>query len=123
MMRVNFVSIPVSDQDRALAFYTEKLGFEVITDMPYGPNQRWIQLLPPGAETGVVLFTPPGQESRIGGYQNMAFICDDVEGTCKRLAENGVEFVQPAARSDWGGMQAIFKDPDGNTFVLANPAE
>ncbi len=123
MMRVNFVNIPVSDQDRALAFYTEKLGFEVVTDQAYGPNQRWIQLVPPGAETGIVLFTPPGQEDRIGGFQNMAFICDDVVGTCQRLAERGVEFVQPAARSDWGGMQAIFKDPDGNIFVLANPNE
>jgi lactoylglutathione lyase len=123
MMRVSFVNIPVSDQDRALKFYSEKLGFEVITDVAYGPDQRWIQLLPPGAETGIVLFTPPGQEDRIGTFQNMAFICEDVEGTCKTLQERGVEFVEPAKRSDWGGMQAIFKDPDGNVFVLANPNE
>jgi lactoylglutathione lyase len=123
MMRVSFVNIPVSDQDRALKFYTEKLGFEVITDKAYGPDQRWIQLLPPGAETGIVLFTPPGQDDRIGTFQNMAFICEDVEGTCKTLQERGVEFVEPAKRSDWGGMQAIFKDPDGNVFVLANPNE
>jgi catechol 2,3-dioxygenase-like lactoylglutathione lyase family enzyme len=54
---VKFVSIPVVDQDRALAFYTEKLGFRVATDQPFDDKQRWIELAIPGAETGVVLFS------------------------------------------------------------------
>lgn len=123
MLRVSFVSIPISDQDRSLKFYTEKLGFDVVTDQPFGNGTRWIQLRPPGAQTDVVLFTPPGQEARIGGFQNMAFTCEDVVGTCKLLKERGVEFVKDAERANWGGMEAIFKDPDGNTFVLANPNE
>src|SRR4029077_7690305 len=53
---MKFVSIPVTDQDRALAFYTEKLGFRVVTDQPYDATQRWIELGVPGADTGVVLF-------------------------------------------------------------------
>src|ERR1044071_6238401 len=64
---VTFISIPTRDQDRALAFYTDQLGFRVVTDQPFG-EQRWIELRIPGAETGVVLFTPPGQEDRIGGF-------------------------------------------------------
>ncbi|ATY83766.1 glyoxalase [Kyrpidia spormannii] len=122
MIRVRFVSIPVSDQDRALKFYTEKLGFQVVTDQPFGNGQRWIELQPPGADTLVVLFTPPGHEHLIGKFQNVAFTCDDVEGTYRDLASRGVEFVQPARRAEWGGVEAIFKDPDGNTFVLAAPA-
>jgi lactoylglutathione lyase len=121
MIRVRFVSIPVRDQERSLAFYRDKLGFEVVTDQPFGNGQRWIELQPPGSDTLVVLFTPPGQEDRIGGFQNVAFTCDDVEKTYHELKARGVEFVRPAERADWGGMQAIFKDPDGNTFVLANP--
>lgn len=121
MIRVRFVSIPVSDQERALAFYTEKLGFQIVTDQPFGPGQRWIELQPPGSETLVVLFTPPGMENRIGGFQNVAFTCDDVEGAYRELSARGVEFVQPARRAEWGGVEAIFKDPDGNTFVLAAP--
>ena len=52
---VKFVSVYVSDQDRALAFYTQKLGFTVVTDQPMGPGARWIELRIPGAETGVVI--------------------------------------------------------------------
>ena len=58
--QVKFVSIPTRDQDRALAFWTEKMGLRVATDQPMGDGQRWIELSIPGAETGVVLFTPPG---------------------------------------------------------------
>ena len=63
--QLKFVSIPVSDQDRALAFYRDKLGFRVKTDQPFDGSQRWIELRIPGAETGVVLFTPPGEEARV----------------------------------------------------------
>jgi catechol 2,3-dioxygenase-like lactoylglutathione lyase family enzyme len=49
--RLKFVSIPVGDQDRALAFWTEKMGLRVATDQPMGPGKRWIELSIPGAET------------------------------------------------------------------------
>ena len=67
--RVKFVGIPVSNQDRALAFYRDVLGFKVATDQPMG-TQRWIELKVPGAETCVVLFTPEGQANRIGTFWN-----------------------------------------------------
>ena len=53
---VKFTSVPVSDQDRALAFYTEKLGFRLLTDQPFSEDQRWIELGIPGADTRIVLF-------------------------------------------------------------------
>ena len=53
---VKFASIPVTDQDRALAFYTEKLGFRLLTDQPFNVKQRWIELGISGTETRVVLF-------------------------------------------------------------------
>ncbi len=116
---VKFVSIPVHDQARALAFYTEKLGCEITTDAPMGPGMRWIELAFPGAETGVVLFTAPGQESWIGGFMNMSFACADVHATAAELASRGVEFVQPAKTESWG-TSAIFKDSEGNQFVLSS---
>lgn len=115
---VKFVSIPVRDQDRALEFYTAKLGFTVVTDQPFG-DQRWIELRIPGAETGVVLFTPPGQEDRIGGFMNLAFTSADVRKTWEELSARGVEFAQEPRTEHWG-TSAIFKDPDGNTFVLSS---
>ena len=115
---VKFVSVPTRDQHRALAFYTEVLGFRVVTDQPFG-EQRWIELRVPGAETGVVLFTPQGHEERIGGFMNLAFVADDVRKTYEELSARGVEFVQPPKTEHWG-TSAVFKDPDGNTFVLSS---
>lgn len=56
--RIKFLGIPVADQDRALAFYTDKLGFQILTDQAFSPKQRWIELTIPGAATGIALFTP-----------------------------------------------------------------
>ena len=114
---VDFVSIPVADQKRALAFYTEKLGFSVFTDQPFNDKQRWIEMKIGGAQTKVVLFTPEGHENRVGGFQSMTFNCDDVERTWGELREKGVEFVAPPRKEPWGVM-AIFKDSEGNQFVL-----
>ena len=110
---VKFVSVPVSDQDRALAFYTEKLGMRVITDSPFDGSQRWIELGIPRAETRLVLFATPGQEKMRGGFMNISFMADDVAETARVLAERGVEFVKGPEKADWGTF-AIFKDPDGN---------
>ena len=81
---IKFVSIPVVDQDRALAFYTEKLGFRVATDQPFDDKQRWIELAIPGAETGVVLFRMDGGPQP-GGFMNMSLWTDDVTVTARKL--------------------------------------
>ena len=117
---IKFVSIPVADQDRALEFYTKQLGFRVITDSPFHGTQRWIELGIPRADTKVVLFTGPGQDKMIGGFMNITYKADDVEATAKELKERGIEFVQDPRKSDWG-TSAIFKDVDGNVFVLSPP--
>jgi predicted enzyme related to lactoylglutathione lyase len=115
---VKFVSIPTSDQDRALAFWTEKVGFTLMSDQPFSDTQRWIELAVGNSPTRFVLFTPDGQEERIGSFFNGALACDDVEATYRQLSERGVEFVSPPAKQPWG-VFAIFRDPDGNQFVLS----
>jgi predicted enzyme related to lactoylglutathione lyase len=116
---IKFVSVPVTDQDRALEFYTTVLGFKVFTDAPFDGTQRWIELGIPRAETKLVLFTAPGQEKMIGGFMNITFTADDVEATAAEMKAKGVEFVQEPEKADWG-TAAIFKDPDGNQFVLSS---
>lgn len=116
--QVKFVGIPASDQDRALKFWTEQVGFKVLTDQPLGA-QRWIELQVPGAQTRVVIFTPEGHEDRVGTFFNGAFGCDDVDYTYGKLKEKGVEFVAPPTKQPWGTF-ATFRDPDGNTFVLSS---
>lgn len=115
---IKFVSVPVSDQERALTFYTEKLGFRILTDQPFNEKQRWIELSIPGAETGLVLFTPDGHEDRIGSFTSISFKTDDVFATYEQLAAKGVEFKGPPAKQEWGTF-VILKDPDGNQFVLS----
>ena len=117
--KVKFVSIPTSDQDRALTFWTDKVGFKVVTDQPMGPGKRWIELAIPGGETGVVLFTQEGHEDRIGTMFNGSFACDDVDHSFRQLTERGVEFDGEPQKQPWG-TYAIFRDPDGNSFVLSS---
>jgi len=117
--RVKFVGIPVRDQDRALAFYRDRLGFKIHTDQPMGPGKRWIELRIPGAETGVVLFTPDGHEDRIGTFFNGSFACDDVRKSYDELKARGVEFQSEPKEEPWG-TYAIFKDSEGNSFVLGS---
>jgi len=114
---IKFVNIPVKDQDRALEFYTKKLGFSVFTDQAFNEKQRWIELSIPGAKTGVTLFTPDGAEDRVGTFQGISFEVDDVEKTYEALVAKGVEFVMPPKKESWG-TAAIFKDSEGNQFVM-----
>ncbi len=81
-------------------------------------GQRWIELKIPGAQTGLALFTPPGHEDRIGTFQSISLEVDDVEKAYRELTDRGVEFAQPPKKEQWG-TSAIFKDPDGNSFVIA----
>jgi len=117
--QLKFVGIPVSDQQRALEFYTRKLGFAVSTDQPFNDKQRWIELRIANSSTRVVLFTPEGQENRIGTFFNGSFACDDVRATHRQLSERGVEFVTEPTEAPWGEF-AIVKDPDGNQLVLSS---
>jgi predicted enzyme related to lactoylglutathione lyase len=116
---IKFVGIPVHDQNVALKFYTEAMGFKVLTDQQFTPTQRWIELTIPGAETGIALFTPEGHEDRIGQFQSISFWCDDVFATARILKGKGVTFTQEPKNEVWGSV-ATFQDPDGNQMVLSS---
>jgi predicted enzyme related to lactoylglutathione lyase len=115
--QIKFVSIPVRDQNRALDFYTEKLGFTIITDQPFDAKQRWIELRIPKAETRVVLFTPEGHDARVGSFTGISYACDDVEKSYTDLLARGVVFDGPPKKQPWGTF-VIFQDSEGNKFVL-----
>jgi predicted enzyme related to lactoylglutathione lyase len=83
------------------------------------PNQRWIELTIPGADTGISLFTPEGHERRIGEFQSISFWCDDVFATAEAMKKKGVNFSKEPTTEPWGSV-AVFKDPDGNQHVLSS---
>ena len=70
--------IPVSDQAAAKGFYTDVLGFEVVRDNPMGPEQRWIQLRPPGADTSITLVTWL-EAMPAGSVKGLVLSCDDID--------------------------------------------
>jgi lactoylglutathione lyase len=122
--RINSVNVLVSDQDRAKEFYTKKLGFEEQMDAPMGPDNRWVQLAPRGAQTSLVLFKPmegmPNYEqakSMVGSFAPFIFAVDDIQATHRELTARGVEFVDAPSQQEWGWWATI-KDPDGNIIGL-----
>jgi predicted enzyme related to lactoylglutathione lyase len=116
---IKFVSVPTRDPRRAVAFWTQKFGFTVASDQPFDDSQRWIELRIPGADTRLVLFKPPDTERRVGEFMRLAFTADNLERTYEDLKAKGVEFAGPVERADWGA-SAVFKDSEGNSFVLSS---
>ena len=117
---IKHVTICVKDQDRALDFYTNMLGFELLIDAPMGEGkQRWIELKIPNSDTQVVLFTPEGHEDRIGTNSNIIFTTKDVEKTYRELSNRGVNFTKAPASEPWG-TYALFQDTEGNSFCLSS---
>src|ERR1700731_489519 len=100
--QIKFVSIPVADQNRALDFYTEKLGFTIITDQPFDEKQRWLELRVPKAETRLLVFNARGGEKRTGPFIKISYECDDIDETYEALRSGGVEFEGPPRKESWG---------------------
>jgi predicted enzyme related to lactoylglutathione lyase len=118
------VNVFVSDQDGAKEFSIGKLGFEEQMDAPMGPDSRWVQIAPKGAQTSLVLFKPtkdmPNYDlavSQIGGFTNFIFGVDDIQATHRELTAKGVGFQDEPSQQPWGWWATI-KDPDGNVSGL-----
>lgn len=120
--KLQFTTVYVSDQDAALDFYVNKLGFQVAEDSTFAPGMRFLAVVPPGAQTGIVLFKPHEADSPemafVGTFSGIVVTADDVQATYQELADRGVYFTEPPTRQPWGGVQAQFNDQDGNRFVL-----
>lgn len=113
--RVDTVSIPVTDQNQALQFYRDVLGFELIRDHAENQQTRWVQLVPRGAETTISLVKPfAGMEA--GGVQGLVVQTHDIQSTHQELSSRGVALSEIITMME--GRFATFNDPDGNGWVL-----
>ena len=113
---IQVVSLPVSDQDRAKAFYVETLGFELRSDATFGPGQRWVEVAPVGATTRITLVTWFPQMPA-GSVQGLVLMTDDIQGDYTALKARGLTFGGEIEAAPWGTF-ATFSDPDGNGWVL-----
>ena len=121
-LRLHFITIYVNDQERSLRFFTEKLGFAVVSDVRFASGNRWIEVGPPDGTAILALARPiPGlnEERFVGNSGLVTFLTNDVEAKYKEWSARGVEFPIPPQRPAWGGSFCRFVDPDGNQFALA----
>jgi catechol 2,3-dioxygenase-like lactoylglutathione lyase family enzyme len=125
IVRVAVVTILVADQEDALAFYTEKLGFQKHSDEWFGEALRWLTVAPPGQpELQIYLALPfsEDQQACVGKNPTWSFATDDCQEDYERMKAAGVVFTQPPIARPWG-VEAVFRDLYGNTFSLNQPPE
>ena len=125
LTHVNSIGVPVSDQDKAVDFYVNKLGFEKVQDSPMDEEgTRWIEVAPSGAQTHIVLSKSqgPGEPREPGGFTGYIFASDDIEDTCATLEERGVKLTLPLSVEPWGKW-AQFADADGNEYGIWAPVD
>jgi lactoylglutathione lyase len=116
---IHQVKLEVEDQDRALAFWTESLGFELARDAPYGDG-RWLEVRTPDGSVAVVLSLRPGERPAASAElptSNIWFYCDDLAQTYDDLRARGVSFPQPPVKQPFGWW-SMFEDTEGNRFAL-----
>ena len=124
-MYISVYVLPVKDLDRAIEFYTKKLGWEVTMDAPMGEGARWVTVAPKGEKTEFSLMVEGPEFSRKAGENSGIIIeVDDVRASHTALEASGVEFTEAPRVEPWGGW-AMFKDSEGNVHGLhsAVPAE
>jgi catechol 2,3-dioxygenase-like lactoylglutathione lyase family enzyme len=120
---VGTVIVPVSDQDRAIEFFTEKLGFEKRTDTPYGDGQRWVDVAPADAATTIAVVPPMG-ETPVGGETGIAFATEDIDADHANLRERGVDVDDEVMRMGAPVPPMFwFRDPDGNRYLIVGEPE
>jgi catechol 2,3-dioxygenase-like lactoylglutathione lyase family enzyme len=133
--RVATVFVPVADQDRALGFYVETLGWEQRGDFPYGDGLRWVEVAPSGSEI-VIALVPSGEGGSPGGdATHCAIASDDIEGAHSFLRARGVDVDEHIAGKGQprdlllgaGGevpdpvpRMFFFRDLDGNRFLVVD---
>ena len=127
-MKIQLASIFVDDQEKALRFYTEVLGFEKKEDVPVG-EYRWLTLVSPGEENGTRLLLEPDAHPAVRPFKDAllddgipftSFTVEDVHAECERLRSLGVRFTQEP--TDLGSAtMAVFEDTCGNLIAIVRP--
>ena len=114
-MKLEVVHVPVSDVDRAKAFYTEQIGFNADHDHQVNDELRFVQLTPPGSACSIAIGTGLTQ-MKPGSIEGLMMVVPDVQAARDELMQRGTDVseidVQP-----WGSF-VYFSDPDGNSWVL-----
>ena len=120
--KVGQVVVPVSDKDQAIAFYTQKLGFTLVADVPFGDGDRWIEVAPPGGGV-TVAFGPAGNDFQPGRPTGILLSSPDPAADRTELEGLGVD-VDPQLMGGGGGVPLMFsfRDQDKNSIMIVQEA-
>ncbi len=119
--RVWIVSIPVSDLGRGLDFYSCKLGLEVALD---SRDKNWVELGPAEPLAKIGLYVPDKTDKRQpGGDSGVVLSTDSIYELHRKLVDDGVRFLTKPEKRPWGGLMAVFEDPDGNVLTVVEDKE
>jgi predicted enzyme related to lactoylglutathione lyase len=113
--RLELVQVPVSDVDRAKAFYTEKVGLHADHDYQVTDQLRFVQLTPPGSGCSIAIGTGLSKMAP-GSVEGLQLVVSDIQAARKELVERGVE-VSEVQEFPWGSF-VFFADPDGNSWAV-----
>jgi predicted enzyme related to lactoylglutathione lyase len=113
--KLELVSVPVSDVDRAKAFYTEQIGFDADHDHRVSDELRFVQLTPPGSACSIAIGHGMSQAAP-GSVEGLQLVVADIEAARRHLLERGVE-VSEVSDFAWGRF-VFFSDPDGNRWAV-----
>ncbi len=111
------VGIYVDNQQEALRFWTEQVGFEVHCSQPMGPEANWLEIGPKGAESCLVIYPKSMMKDWRECKSSVVFECADIQKTYEEMSSRGVKFPQEPKAMPWGPF-ALFQDRDGNEFGL-----
>ena len=112
--RLELVQVPVSDVDRAIAFYTDQAGFDLDHDHRVNDELRFVQLTPPGSACSISMGPPTEMEP--GSMQGLQLVVPDIEAAHAELSGRGVD-VGEIQDFPWGSF-VFFSDPDGNGWAV-----
>jgi catechol 2,3-dioxygenase-like lactoylglutathione lyase family enzyme len=117
--KIGTVVIPVADQDRAIEFYVEKLGFEKRTDVPFGNGYRWVEVAPGDAVTTIAIAPPPPGTPTGNRETGIGLQTDEIDAYHAELKANGVD-VDPEVNRMGDPVPPLFwlRDPEGNTLMV-----
>jgi catechol 2,3-dioxygenase-like lactoylglutathione lyase family enzyme len=121
------IAIVVKDYDEAIAFYTQKLDFQLIEDKEMSPTKRWVVVSPPGSEGCALLLAKANDKiqaqsigNQSGGRVFLFLYTDDFWRDYKKMTERGIEFIRPPSEEVYG-IVSVFKDLYGNLWDFIQP--
>ena len=119
--KIGTITVGVTDQDKALDFYVNTLGFEKVDDQPMSETERWLEIGLPGSQTHIMLGLRGQSATDKSGMTGFVLHADNIEETCATLKERGVKFTAELSTEPWGKWAQI-ADLDDNEFGIWAPA-